>query len=416
MSADTTYHLLLVDDEPNILKALRRLFQELENTAVHIAESAKEATAVFREHQIDLVISDEKMPEVEGHRFIQWVKKHYPDTLRIILTGFADMEAMRHAVNRGDVYRYLFKPWDDNELLVIVQNALEHSRSNRQRDELMAHLTELVEQRTAELNRAMAYIRRRQQETERSLGNTLAFLDSVIAMINRETGGRTMARRIADIAGALARGATDDASGRRYCEMAAYFFPIGALSLGRSLEESLQTDGTIPADILRESQHLVGSTLNLPDLAAAIGHVDERWDGGGAPDGLSGGDIPLVSRVVRIALDFVVHQDVHGKPEGSVRSMILSHAGTIYDPALVKRLMEILDARESRQPRSLTVTELVAGMVLADDLRLDNGMTYITAGTSLTREMIDSVMARVETPRFPLSEGSTVLIQRESSP
>ena len=78
--------------------------------------------------------------------------------------------------------------------------------------------------------------------------------------------------------------------------------------------------------------------------------------------------------------------------------------------------MEILDARESRQPRSLTVTELVAGMVLADDLRLDNGMTYITAGTSLTREMIDSVMARVETPRFPLSEGSTVLIQRESSP
>ena len=58
----------------------------------------------------------------------------------------------------------------------------------------------------------------------------------------------------------------------------------------------------------------------------------------------------------------------------------------------------------------------MAGMVLADDLRLDNGMTYITAGTSLTREMIDSVMARVETPRFPLSEGSTVLIQRESSP
>jgi YesN/AraC family two-component response regulator len=158
-----TYNLLLVDDEPNILSSLKRLFLELPDTEVFTAESAVEASKILKQDAVDLVISDERMPKIEGHKFVQFVKKHYPDTLRIILTGYSDMEAMREAVNRGDVYRYLFKPWDDNELLVIVRNALEHARVGRERDQLNKQLTELVHKRTDELQKALEYINLKKQ-------------------------------------------------------------------------------------------------------------------------------------------------------------------------------------------------------------------------------------------------------------
>lgn len=405
-----TYHLLLVDDEPNILKSLKRLFRELEDTHVFTADSAKAASEIFKQHRIDLLISDEKMPHVEGHRFVQWVKKNYPDTLRIILTGFADMDAMRQAVNRGEVYRYLFKPWDDNELMVIVKNALSHAKVTRERDELTAHLAEMVEQQTAELNRALDYIRSKQQATEESLSNVFSFLDSIVAMVNRETGGQTLSSRIAEMAARLAEAVSDDPSTARDARMVAFFFPIGALSLGRSLEDQLR-EGSIGSEILEASRHLVNATFELHNLAEAIGHLDEHWDGSGVPDNLSGEDIPLVSRIVRLAMDYVVRAELRELDSAIVATELKRKAGTIYDPSLTDTLLKTIRANERRAPRTLTVRQLVPGMVLADDLRLDNGMTFITAGSTLSREMIASIRTRVETPHFPLSDESTASIR-----
>jgi response regulator RpfG family c-di-GMP phosphodiesterase len=415
MSDQPMYRLLLVDDEPNILKSLRRLFMELDDTEVHIAESAVAATKILNQHRIDLIISDEKMPQVEGHRLIQWVKDHHPETLRIILTGFSDMEAMRHAVNRGDVYRYLFKPWDDNELLVIVRNALDFARVNRERDELTSRLMELVDRKTEELNKALHIIKAKNQETEQSLHNIFAFLDSVIAMINRETGGRTLSRQVSQLARTIAEDRQAGSDDARLCELAAYFLPIGALSVGKSLEESIGRDGEIAPEVLDASEQLFGRALNLPDLAHGIRHLREHWDGSGKPDALSGTDIPFVSRVVRLAFDHTVARELRKQDETAARHTISSDSGRIYDPSLAARMLVLLSETGKNSTRTIPVTQLVAGMVLSHDLLLDNGMPYITAGTVITREMIESVLARVETAMFPLSAESKVQVFREGT-
>ncbi|MFO8042298.1 MAG: response regulator [Alkalispirochaeta sp.] len=413
MNDESLYRLLLVDDEPNILKSLKRLFEELPDTTVFTADSAVGATAIFKKHRIDVLISDEKMPQIEGHRFVEWVRDRYPETLRIILTGFSDTEAMRHAVNRGDVYRYLFKPWDDDELLVIIRNALEHARINREREEMVAELAELVDQRTAALHDALAQLEEKQRSTEESLNNTFAFLDSVIAMINRETGGRTLSRRISQLAKRLAEDRGAERSEIRLCEMASYFFPLGALSLGVSIEEALDADGEINFQFLEASEHLLGSTLNLPEMAHAIRHLREHWDGSGTPDALAGSQIPFISRTVRLAFDYIVAKEVQGLDHSSIRRTLSAQSGGIYDPTLIARLFDLLSLDNKGSVREVSAGHLVAGMVLAHDLKLDNGMTYITAGTTITREMIASILNRIETRLFPLTADSPAHVFRE---
>jgi response regulator RpfG family c-di-GMP phosphodiesterase len=410
------YRLLLVDDEPNILKALQRVFREIDDTEVLTAGDAVAAAAILKEKQIDLVISDEKMPGVAGHKFIQFVKEHYPETLRIILTGYSDMEAMRHAVNRGDVYRYLFKPWDDNELIVVVKNALEHARVSRERDELNHQLIDLVEQRTRELNKALEYIRKQKEETQESLNSTFAFLESVISFINRETGEETMSKQVVRLARRLAEAVSLDEQRIRYCEMAGHFFPISALSLGYKPEEVADPEGEIRPDVLEMSEHLLGKTLKITDLATMARHVGERWDGSGKPDGLADKSIPMVSRILRVAFDF--HTAVHtGKvsPREAL-NRIQSHSGTIYDPTVVSRLTTIISEKEPMPDvLRIPISKVLPGMTLAADIKLENGMTYLTAGTDLSREMVNSILARVNTPHFPLSSSNEVLISKGRS-
>ncbi|MFW5827564.1 MAG: HD-GYP domain-containing protein, partial [Alkalispirochaeta sp.] len=288
------------------------------------------------------------------------------------------------------------------------------SRVNREREELVSELTQLVDQRTAELNEALSQLTVKQQSTEESLNNTFAFLDSVIAMINRETGGRTMSRRVSQLARKLAEDRETGSSQVRLCEMASYFFPLGALSLGVPIEDALDNDGEISLQFLETGEHLLGSTLNLPELAHGIRHLREHWDGSGTPDGLAGSDIPFVSRTVRIAFDYVVAKEIRGKDHETIRRSFSSQSGTIYDPTLVARLFDLLSWDDQGSVREVSAGRLVAGMVLAHDLKLDNGMTYITAGTTLTREMIGSIHNRIETKLFPLTEETVVHVFREN--
>jgi response regulator RpfG family c-di-GMP phosphodiesterase len=415
MNDQPMHRLLLVEDEPSTLKSLRRLFMELDDTEVHVAENTAAAARTLKQHRIDLIISDEEMLQVEGHRLIRWVKDHYPATLRIILTRVADMEAMRHAVDRGEVYRYLFTPWDDNELLVIVRNALEFARVNRERAELTARLTELVDRKTEQLSQTLYTMKARSEETEQSLYNIFAFLDSVIAMINRETGGRTLSRQVSQLARTVAEDRKAGSDEVRLCELAAYFLPIGALSVGKSLEGSIGADGEIAPEVLDASEQLFRRALNLPELAHGIRHLREHWDGSGQPDTLSGTDIPFVSRVVRLAFDHTVAKEIHKMDDKAVRHAITSDSGRVYDPSLAARMLVLLSETGKDSTRTIPVTQLVVEMVLSHDLLLDNGMPYITAGTEITREMIESVLARVETAMFPLSAESTVQVFREGS-
>ena len=116
--------ILIVDDEENILNALQRLFRK-ENYRILTAISAEEALKIMEEQEVDLVISDLKMPVTNGVEFLAMVKEKKPDALRIMLTGHADLKSVIEAIEKGEVYRFLLKPWDDEELKVTIKRALE---------------------------------------------------------------------------------------------------------------------------------------------------------------------------------------------------------------------------------------------------------------------------------------------------
>ena len=125
------YRILLVDDEDNVLRALSRSLRK-EPYDVVTASSAKIALDYFIEEPFDLVISDYKMPRFNGIELLTRIHDDYPDTVRIILTGYADIEAAIAAINDGGVYRFLTKPWNDEDLKITIRLALEHLRLQRE--------------------------------------------------------------------------------------------------------------------------------------------------------------------------------------------------------------------------------------------------------------------------------------------
>ncbi len=116
--------ILIVDDEPAVIAALKRsLLDEPYN--IRTANSGIEGLTAFKNNEIKLVISDEKMPGMTGSEFLATVKEMFPETVRIMLTGHASIQAAMNAVNNGEIYRFFTKPWDDLELKLAIRSAIE---------------------------------------------------------------------------------------------------------------------------------------------------------------------------------------------------------------------------------------------------------------------------------------------------
>ncbi len=115
--------VLYVDDELNNLNSFKAAFRRYFN--IYTAQSAKEGRKILQHEEIGVIITDQRMPGETGIEFLESILPIYPDTIRILLTGFSDINAVMGAINRGQVYKYLVKPWADDELKMYIQNALE---------------------------------------------------------------------------------------------------------------------------------------------------------------------------------------------------------------------------------------------------------------------------------------------------
>lgn len=157
--------ILCVDDEANVLKSLKRLFLD-EDYEILTAESGKEGLALLEQHQpVQVVISDYRMPEMDGVAFFKEVHDRWPDTIRIVLSGYADTAAVVAAINEGQVYKFIPKPWNDDELKVAIAKAMERyflvqanneltlelQRANYELSRTALQLEEKVTERTEEL-------------------------------------------------------------------------------------------------------------------------------------------------------------------------------------------------------------------------------------------------------------------------
>ncbi|MFH2067426.1 MAG: ATPase, T2SS/T4P/T4SS family [Pseudomonadota bacterium] len=123
-AAPSKYTILFVDDEPNVLKSMRRIFRQ-ENYNLLTASSGDEALAVFARESVQVIITDHQMPGMTGAELLRKIKADYPRTIRIMLTGHADVDAIMGAVNEGAVYKFITKPWNDDDLRITVSLALE---------------------------------------------------------------------------------------------------------------------------------------------------------------------------------------------------------------------------------------------------------------------------------------------------
>jgi DNA-binding NtrC family response regulator len=125
--ANIPNRILFVDDEENVLRSLKRLFMS-EDYTVLTALSGPDGLAVLKEVEVPVIVSDQRMPVMTGAEFLEKSRELSPDSVRIILTGYADVEAAIGAINRGGAYRYVSKPWNDNELLLVIKDAFDKYR------------------------------------------------------------------------------------------------------------------------------------------------------------------------------------------------------------------------------------------------------------------------------------------------
>ena len=186
-AATPRYSVLCVDDEQNILRSIKRALFSLK-IDLTLAESGEEALAIMEQKTIHVVISDMKMPHMTGAELLEKVAAKYPDTFRVVLTGFADIDATIKAVNQGRIHRYLQKPWDNQELINTIEEGLERVRlkdenarlqkltrlQNAKLKEVNNDLEKTVLKRTRQIKAALNRIETRNRALEQVLFNVIS--------------------------------------------------------------------------------------------------------------------------------------------------------------------------------------------------------------------------------------------------
>lgn len=147
------YRIMVVDDEPNILSAMRRLMRKHKDWDVEFFDSVKEALKRAQSASFELFLSDFRMPEMDGVKFLSETKKIHPDSMRLILSGYTDLEALMGAINEAEIFRFISKPWQDYDLITTLELALAQRHilmENRTlADKVRAQQSELENRKTA---------------------------------------------------------------------------------------------------------------------------------------------------------------------------------------------------------------------------------------------------------------------------
>ncbi|AZF41236.1 Response regulator [Pseudomonas sp. R1-43-08] len=404
--------VLLVDDEESILNSLRRLLRNQPYEVV-LATSGAQALEIMATRPIDLVMSDARMPGMDGATLLAQVHRLYPATGRILLTGYADLTTIVKAINDGQIHRYISKPWNDEELQLVLQQTLEHQRLERlareQNDQLKAlnaTLEKRVTARTAELQQTADMLDLAYDELKRSyVTGTEVF--SLLANLRLPKDKQTNRALIELIRVYCAAQVMDEAS-TRDLTMAAALYNIGKLSWTDSMmvapsDKLYSTDRALYREYPTQSESLLMTLEPMKDAARIIRHHQERWDGSGFPDHLKGEAIPAGSRLLKLAVDFIELQkglilERHLNSDEALL-YIRKYAGRLYDPELVEDFVQacatFLSDVTLGDPtvKVLTTRELEDGMVLARNLNADNGMLLLNAGKVLNLPLVDKLIA-----------------------
>lgn len=414
-TADTPITILCVDDQANILSSLRRLFRNTDYEVL-LATSAAEGLELLQQQPVNLVISDMRMPEMDGAQFLEIVRERWPETIRILLTGYADVSSTIAAINRGEIYRYLCKPWEDHEVLLTVREALERQRllqekqqlelltqeqnvhlheMNNQLETLNASLEEKVKQRTAALTQTHTALQAAHEKLKQNFIVSIKMFSNMLELRGGHLAGHS--RRVADLSRKLALHIKLPQAEVQDVMLAGLLHDMGKMGWSDELLNKPQNQLNGDQLAALHKHPLTGQNALMPlaplhNVAKLIRSHHERFDGQGFPDGLSGMAIPMGARILALVNDYdgLLIGTTTGrrmKPEDA-RAQIALSRGKRYDPRMVDAFMEMLGTPHSAEDAALHTTQLKTGMVLAKDLVSPDGVLLLAADFTLTDDLI----------------------------
>lgn len=321
-----TYKLLFVDDEMPNLRLLERLFRNDYHCLT--APSGAEAIKLLEQHEVAIVITDQRMPHMTGLELLKQTADLRPHMVRVLLTGYMDVEALVEALNCGLVNMYLSKPWNNEDLKRRVARAIEHYESNKKRHSLGVANERLI-MRMNEMKRGCVQV----------LAETLRSLDQYIY-----DHANRVARHVSLIGENM--GLSEDAI--TDLTSAAIVHELGNVGTNPPLlgTPSLNSGSLIVIPKFPEQGARILSHIpELRDTADIVRFYRENFDGSGYPRGLIGEQIPLGSRILRVAHDYDLMTNPRDKVEiatheDAVRS--LTHrSGRDFDPEVLQALAQI---------------------------------------------------------------------------
>jgi len=357
-----TEKILLVDDDKNILDGYKRSLRKDYN--LEVALGAKEGLRMLGENgPYAVIVSDLRMPEIDGIQFLSEVRETVPDTVRMMLTGNADLDSSIQAVNEGNIFRFLTKPCPPETLTMALNAGVKQYRLVMAEKELL----------------------------EKTLSGSVKVLIDILSMASPAAFGR--ATRVRNIMAQFAEKL--DVENPWEFELAGMLSQTGCVTLPTEVIEKIYRRKPLNAVEIRmfESHPKLGYDLiaNIPRLetiAEIILYQEKKFNGDGIPqDDVKGEDIPLGARALRLALDYdsLVWS---GKNSLDAHDDIKKRLDQ-YDPGLVSVLEQIIGEQAKLVLQTFKINDLVSNMVLAQDVRTKSGLLLVAKGQSVTPALME---------------------------
>ena len=410
---DTNYKILVVDDEINILKAMERTLRRtgFEIITAHGGEAA--LNRLKDDNDIAVVLSDLRMPEVNGVSVLSYASEICPDATRIAITGQADMDMIMGAVNSGKVARFIMKPWDDKNLrkdLTEAVNAYQILYKHRQLEQMNFHHIEVLKEFKTNLEKEVKDRTGQLEITKLKIEKTLHDVVKAFSHIMeiQSPGLRGHVTRVGDMSRALAVQYGFDMLEINQIETAARLHDIGYMSLERFILNKPHEKYS-EKEYERYQRHtLVGFELlknisGFEEVARIVLHHHECFNGEGFPDQLRADKIPIGARIIAIANLYDRTLYPRGKALIGRRSeaeyALREAAGDQLDKELVKLFLDknIPEVVAARWPEvEVSMADLKDGMVLTRDVCNVAGIPLLKKGTRLTEHLINKLRINEE--------------------
>jgi response regulator RpfG family c-di-GMP phosphodiesterase len=410
-------HILCLDDEASVLKSLVRLLR-MNKFNVVVSTDGHDALQKMTATQFDVVISDMRMPKMSGAEFLAKAKKLAPDTQRILLTGYSDLESTVSAVNDGGINAYIQKPWQNDHLIGVIKSAVEKFRLKKHNELLQAHvkkqnaqLTELnqslelrVEKRTKQIKQVLRQLEKANEREKNEHKSTVELLYNFINANPYLDGNR--AQNIANTCTHIALYLNASQKSIELAPTAGYLAQIGLLAMDPDLykkpvnkltEAQRKTFYTHPST----AQLMLMPALHLHDVSDAIYYQYERYNGNGLPKGLSGNEIPIGAMVLSVARDYwEAYEQSVGDNEAEHHQHALDtiklYSGTFYHPKIVRALEASHNKMKEKKSTAGSVTicnaqELKENMVLGNSIQSHTGIMLLPKGHVFSRKSIEKL-------------------------